>query len=330
MEPNQARLAEAFAQVRSWDMCAMHDVEAAARATGYGPDELLPYREPGICRLVMKAPNGVQEWELQLDVFPLVPTEGGGPPLDVGGVQMPQVRDSDDVRCAYSYPINSPGEGDEPWGIELSVSSIAGNKPPCDVAREYATAIAPRLADPPLRSAGGTTPALDITASDPCAVAAAMVPALAGGRPVDPGAVAVSDLEPYVCTITVDVPDGASVQRLRGSVEFTLASASAIGSVTIGGFPGASGRLGQSCEAQFAPFNTLLAGDPELSPTVPVVEVVGECDQLDALATAAADPGRRRPRAPEPRSTRARSSVAGRPTPPTCSPRPRGLRCRCP
>jgi hypothetical protein len=288
MEPNQARLAEVFAQVRSWDMCAMHDVEAAARATGYGPDELLPYREPGICRLVMKAPNGVQEWELQLDVFPLVPTEGGGPPLDVGGVQMPQVRDSDDVRCAYSYPINSSGEGDEPWGIELSVSSIAGNKPPCDVAREYATAIAPRLADPPLRSAGGTTPALDITASDPCAVAAAMVPALAGGRPVDPGAVAVSDLEPYVCTITVDVPDGASVQRLRGSVEFTLASASAIGSVTIGGFPGASGRLGQSCEAQFAPFNTLLAGDPELSPTVPVVEVVGECDQLDALATAAA------------------------------------------
>jgi hypothetical protein len=289
LEPGQARLAGLFAQVRSWDMCAMHDLDAAARATGYIPDELLPYREPGICRLVTTAPNGVQEWELQLDVFVVSPSEDGGRPLDVGGVEMAQVRDSDDSRCAYSYPINSPGEGEEPWGIELSVFSIAGNKAPCDVAREYATAIAPRLADPPTRSAGRTTPALDITASDPCAVAAAMVPELAGGQRSGPGAVAVEDLEPYQCSITVDVPNGASVQRLRGSVAFTLESASDVGSATIGGFPGARDQLGLNCQARFAPFNTLLAGDPAAaSPSIPVVEVVGACDQIDALATAAA------------------------------------------
>jgi hypothetical protein len=286
MEPEQARLAELFAQVRSWDICAMHDIAAAGRATGYVPDELLPYREPGICRLLMKEPSGVQEWELQIDVFPVVPSESGGQPLDVGGVQMQQVRDSDDSRCAYSYPISSAG--DEPWGIELSVFSIAGNKPPCDVAREYAVAIAPRLADPPLRSAGGTTPALDITASDPCAVAAAMVPEMAAGQALGPDAVEVGDLEPYRCSVDVTAGNGPDARRLRGSVEFTLTSASDLGSVTIGGFPGASNQLGINCQAEFAPSEVLLAGNPEISPTVPVVEIVGECDQIDAIATAAA------------------------------------------
>jgi hypothetical protein len=287
LDPEQMRLAELSAQVRSWDICAMHDTEAAAKATGYVPDELLPYREPGICRLVTKDPNGVQEWELQLDVVQVLPAEGGGRPLDVGGVQMPQVRDSDDSRCAYSYPINSAGQGDDPLGIEVSVFSIAGNKAPCDVAGEYARAIAPRLADPPLRSTGGTKPALDITASDPCAVAAAMVPAMAGG-PAGPGAVAVSDLEPYKCSITVDVGSGAGVRRVSGSAEFTLASASDVGSITIGRFPGARNQLGINCQAEFAPFDTLLAGNPGIPPSIPVVEVVGECDQIDAIATAAA------------------------------------------
>jgi hypothetical protein len=288
LEPEQARLAELFAQVRSWDICAMHDIEAAGRATGYAPDELLPYREPGICRLVMKEPGGVQQWELQLDVFQVIPTEGGGRPLDVGGVQMQQVRDSDDVQCAYSYPIGSPGEGDEPWGIQVSVYSIARSKRPCDVAREYATAIAPRLADPPLRSAGGTIPALDITASDPCAVAAAMLPAMAGGQALAPGAVEVSDLAPYECSVAANVGDGPDARRVRGSVEFTLASVEDVGTGTIGGFPGATDQLGINCQAAFAPSDVQLVGNPEISPTVPVVEITGECDQIDAVATAAA------------------------------------------
>jgi len=286
LEPEQARLAELFAQVRSWDICAMHDIEAAGRATGYVPDELLPYREPGICRLLMKDRSGVQEWELQIDVFPVIPTEGGGQPLDVGGVRLEQVRDSDDSRCAYSYPIGTPGA--EPWGIELSVFSVAGDRPPCDVAREYAGAIAPRMADPPLRSAGGTTPALDIAASDPCALAAAMVPAMSDGQALGPGAVGVGDIDPYGCTVEVTAGAGSEARRLRGSVQFTITSAADLGSVTIGGFPGTSNQLGINCQAEFAPSDVLLAGNPEISPTVPVVEVVGECDRIDAIAGAAA------------------------------------------
>lgn len=281
-------MADLFAEVRSWDMCALHDVDAAGRATGYTPDELLPYREPGICRLVMKEPSGVSEWELQLDVFQVVPVEGAGPPLDVGGVQMPQVHDSDEARCAYSYPIGSPNQGDEQWGIELSVLNISPNKPPCDVAREYATAIAPRMADPPLRSAGGTTPALDITASDPCAVAAAMVPVMSGGQALDPSALDVGDIGPYTCGVNTTVDDGGGKRRVRASVEFTLAAADDVGSVTVGGFPGASNPLGINCQVLFAPQDVQLVGNPGQSPSVPVVEVDAGCDRIDALATAAA------------------------------------------
>ncbi len=285
LEPEQVRLAELSTQVRSWDICAMHDVDAAARATGYVPDELLPDGGPGICQLVTTQASGMQRWKLQLDVAQVPPTEGSRP-IDVGGVQMPQVGVTDSFTCAYSYPIEPSGQGGEPWGIVLEVSGILNDRAACDVARDYATAIAPRLADPPLRSAGGTTPALDLTASDPCAVAAAIVPALSDAGPSGP--VAVADLEPYKCSVRMDVTSGAAVRRVRGSVEFALASASDLGSVTIGGFPGARGPLGIDCQAQFAPFDTPLAGNPQSTPSIPVVEVVGDCDRIDALATAAA------------------------------------------
>jgi hypothetical protein len=284
----QQGLAELFAQVRSWDMCAMHDIDAASRATGYTPDELLPYREPGICRLVMKAPGGVSEWELQLDVFEVIPAEGAGQPLEVGGVRMPQVRDNDESSCAYSYPIGAPGQGDERWGIELSVHNISPDTPPCDVAREYATAIAPRMADPPLRSAGATAPALDITSSDPCAVAAAMVPVMSGGQALGPDALDVGDIGPYTCGVNATVDDGGGARKVRASVEFALSATEDVGSATVGGFPGASSPLGINCQVLFAPQDVQLVGNPGQSPSVPVVEVDAECDQIDALATAAA------------------------------------------
>jgi hypothetical protein len=288
LEPEQRREVALFAQMRSWDMCAMHDIAAAERATGFAPDELLPYREPGICRLVMRDSDGVDDWELQLDIFHVVRTQGGGEPIDVGGVQMPRVRDSDESRCAYSYPIGSPGEDDQPWGIEVSVFSIADNKQPCDVAREYATAIAPQLADPPLRSAGGTTPPLDIAASDPCAVAAAMVPVLSGGQGLGAGALAVGDLQPYGCGVNATVGDGSDSRKVNASVEFTIASARDVGSTTVGGFPAARSQLGINCKMVFAPSAALLIGNPEIAPSVPSVEIVSDCNQIDALAEAAA------------------------------------------
>jgi hypothetical protein len=281
LDRQQQRDAELFAQVRSWDMCAMHDVPAAARVTGFDPDELLPYREPGICRLVMKQRDGPAEWELQLDVFPLVLTPGGRS-LDAGGAQLQQVRDSDDAQCAYSLPIGD--RGDQRWGIEVSAYSVSANKSPCDVAGEYATAIAPRMTDPPLRSAGLTTPALGLAASDPCALAAAMVPILSGGETPDAVRVAVGVLEPFACDVTV-TGHGAGV---RGSVEFTLEAAGDVGADAVAGFPAAREQVGKACKVVFAPSDVVLAGNPGMPPEVPAVEITGDCDQVDALADAAA------------------------------------------
>lgn len=287
LEPEQQRLAGLFADVRSWDMCAIHDIAAAERATGFAPDELLPYREPGNCRLVMRDPGETDDWELQLDVFQVVPT-AGGQPLDVGGVQMPQVHESDETRCAYSYPIGIPAKGDDQWGIDISVFGTADNEAPCDVAREYATAIAPRLADPPLRSAGGTRPALAIAASDPCALAAAMVPVLSDGQPLGSGALEVGDLQPYGCGVYVTAGDGSTARRVNGSVEYTMTSAGDIGADTVAGHPAVRTELGTNCKVAFAPSDVVLAGNPESAPTVPTVEIVSGCGQIDALAEAAA------------------------------------------
>jgi hypothetical protein len=285
LEPGQARMAELFRDVRTWDVCAIHDVDAAARTTGYPSDELLPASGPGGCLLVTTAPTGFGHWELRLDVTPMPPAVGD--PVDVAGVQMPQVDGAaGGGRCAYGYPIGPTGRGDEPWGIQLSAVNTFADGSPCDVARDYATAIAPRLANPPRRGAGGTRPTLDIAASDPCAVAAAMVPALADGGPSGP--VAVADLEPYKCSVRIDATSGGTVERRRASIEFGLALAPDLGGVTLGGFPGARSEAGTECQAQFAPFDTRISGNPGGTAIVPVVEVVGDCDRLDALATAAA------------------------------------------
>jgi hypothetical protein len=284
LDPEQQRKADLFAEIRTWDMCAMHDVEAAARATGFAPDALTPYRELGICRLVMKEPNGTSEWELQLDVLPVIPTEGGGQPLAVDGVELPQVRDNTESRCAYSLPIGPPGA--EPWGVEISVFTLAGNKAPCDVAGEYATAILPRMTNPPLRRDGGTSPALDLAASDPCAMAAAMVPTLSGGLAAEN--LEVADLEPFKCTVTVKDGDGVLAPAARGTVEFTLASAGDLQGATVAGFPASRTELGIFCEMVFAPSDVQLQDEPDVAPDVPAVVTVGECDQIDALAAAAA------------------------------------------
>ncbi|MHA6622722.1 hypothetical protein [Pseudonocardia sp. DLS-67] len=285
LDPEQQRDAELFAHVRSWDMCAMHDVAAAARVTGFDPDELLPYRELGICRLVMKQRGGAAQWELTLDVFRLVPTPGGSP-IEAGGAELQQVRESDDVQCAYSLPIGDPDE--KRWGIEVSVYSVSANKPPCDVAGEYATAIAPRMADPPLRSAGLTTPALDLAASDPCALAAAMVPALSGGLPPDAVGVAVGGMEPFGCDVTVTARGASGSQGVRGSVALTLESAGDVGGDAVAGFPAARDELGNVCKVVFAPSDVVLAGNPGMPPDVPAVEVAGDCGHVDGLAEAAA------------------------------------------
>src|SRR5690606_24047107 len=125
-----------------------------------------------------------------------------------------------------SLPI---GPDDEPWGIELSVYSVRANRPPCDVARDYATALGPRMTDPPLRREHHTSPALDLAASNPCALVGAMVPILADGQELAPDSVEVEALEPFACGVAASTDSG----RVRASVAFTIESDEEFGSSTV-------------------------------------------------------------------------------------------------
>src|SRR5919108_46579 len=107
------------------------------------------------------------------------------------------------------------------------------------------------MADPPLRSAGSTSPALDITASDPCALAATMVPILAEGRTPGPDDVEVGDLGPYKCAIEVKPEDGVIEAEARGSVEYTMVPAGDVGGATVEGFPAVRSELGIFCRVVF-------------------------------------------------------------------------------
>jgi hypothetical protein len=86
----------------------------------------------------------------------------------------------------------------------------------------------------------------------------------------------------------VTAPHGVVTGRATGVVEFTLEYASDVGSATIGGFPGESRQVVDACQAKFAPSDVQLAGNPPISPITPVVQITGECDRIDAIATAAA------------------------------------------
>jgi hypothetical protein len=75
---------------------------------------------------------------------------------------------------------------------------------------------------------------------------------------------------------------------VNASVEFTITSARDVGSATVHGFPAAKSQLGINCKVVFAPAAVLLAGNPDISPSVPSVEIVSNCGQIDALAEATA------------------------------------------
>lgn len=187
MPPDLQMVADQFAVVRGWDLCAMHDIPAATRITGWEPRALLPNPEDG-CDLTLGAPDRADQWGLTIEVTRLLrpderrPAEWGTPgaPITVDGVQLSNVVNRADS-CAYDYPLVRAGA--ESWGIQISWGFDAGGfeaKPPCDVVRDYVTALGSRLTDPPLRSAGLTTPALTLAELDPCAVVAAVLTTVSG------------------------------------------------------------------------------------------------------------------------------------------------------
>lgn len=273
---------ELFSTMRTWDMCGLHDVAAAGTATGYRATELVPYLGIDQCKLTLTEPDGVTDWEMSLALRRISPDAGPG--ISIGAVTLPQA-DMTDSSCAYSYPV---GEADGfAWGIEITAYNIDPPRPNCDVARDYATALAPKLADPPKHSAGTTVPALTLPATDPCALVAAMLPIATGGTALPDEGVRVDLDGPYACNLTAQLPGDAS-ERVRLTVEYDAESEPLAGG-TVAGRPATPGQsAGDACSTTFQASDTSIQGDPGLPATVEAVELGAPCAGFDQLAEAAA------------------------------------------
>lgn len=274
LAPDQQAEARRLAVMRGWDYCAMHDLPAAEQITSSSPTSLHPYLGLDDCKLVLRQRDGT-EWELTLGVEVADPMRGSTP-LKIGNVQLPQVGISpSDNECAYSYPLSTVGK--LPLGIEINAHSFSPTKPICDVARDYARAVLPKLADPPTRDAGLTTPRLALAALDPCAVVAEVMPALTGGAELTPRNTQVQLGEPYKCeaTWTDDKrSSGARNTRARVAAELdTEAGGPQATTTTVGGRPAEVTQQTLWCRVTARATDFALSTDPTSKPYVEVLKL---------------------------------------------------------
>jgi hypothetical protein len=298
MPPDLRTTAARFAGVRGWDLCAMHDIPAATRITGWHPSALLPDDTSGLdeCTLSLSPPDDVGEWELTIAVARLLrPDErlasGWGIPgaaITVDGVRLSNAVNRADS-CAYEYPLVQAGQ--ESWGIQVGWGFRAGpsaGRPPCDVVRDYVTALGPRLTDPPLRSAGLTSPALVLADVDPCAVVATVLTTASGETALTGENTDVGIDDPTSCRASV-------ATGLFGStsvrVELGITDSTDSFTDTIAGRPAEldGGSWIEPCRATFQSTGVELAEHSWINrPSVETMTIeVSPCDgvqQLTALA----------------------------------------------
>jgi hypothetical protein len=259
------------------------DLAAAANVTGYVVDEIAPYTGLDTCKLALQEPGGVHTWELTFQVSRMNLTDGGAP-ITVGGTQLQQVGYTGGMDCGYSYPIGPP---ELEWGIELTASNVSPNRPQCDVARDYLNAVAPRLASPPLRSAGDTTTALPLARVDPCSVAARLVPIIANGATVPRDELRAGMDTPYDCFVGMVLNPGTpEAQDILSRVEFT-ADDTVLEGGTVAGRPADVKQDATDCLATFQASDVQVQGDPGFHPTYEAVRLRGPCDRIDPMIGAA-------------------------------------------
>lgn len=226
-----ARLAaEQAAVLRTRDVCAVHDLAVAERATGAVALVVRPRGGFDGCEVVLAAGPALSY--LSVEVGPVVP--GGGPPAAVTGRVFPRVAPAEDARgraeCGYARP-DGLGTGFVVRGEVLADDGTGDPAASCRLAAAYLEALLPRLDAPPVRAAAGTDPAFALAGQDPCALLALAVPGAAdpavdGSRACTGGGTTVTvDL----VRVEADVP-GAATLLAGGRVE---AVAEADGACTV-------------------------------------------------------------------------------------------------
>lgn len=195
---------DTLARMRSWDPCAMHDVAAAEAATGGKRQWIVPTSTVNKCQLVLTHAGDDHTWSIDIATTFEGYLQQGYEQGDLAGTKIYRERPPTDgaptfgVTCAYFLPVQ------DPLGIKVDVQTTAkdSREKVCAVSDAYVTALLPKLKDPPLVSAGLTTPTISEYGKDPCL---ALRPALQA-RPKDAHGqpTYLSGLNPYSCQLQSD------------------------------------------------------------------------------------------------------------------------------
>ncbi|MGI5126909.1 hypothetical protein ACQEVB_08860 [Pseudonocardia sp. CA-107938] len=274
---------DTMATMRTWDPCAMHDVAGAESATGGKRQYIVPTSTVNKCQLVLTHAGDDHTWSIDVaTTFEgyLTRTYDAG---DLNGTKVYRQKAPEDpntpsfgVSCAYFFPVQ------EPLGIKVDVQTTAKETRDrmCSVADAYMTALLPKLKNPPLVSAGLTTPTISEYGKDPCL---ALKPALQA-RPKDRGGNPnyVSGMNPYTCDMTSD----PGIDKI--TFQFTTLFDEGGKTVTLGGHKAfVKDRMGE-CDYRIPvdPPIKFKVDDPKWPGYEPGMQLTmdGKCD--DALATA--------------------------------------------
>lgn len=203
--PEEGSLGERLATMRTWDVCALHDIEAAERVTDDPANAIAPTDPIGKCSLTLGDSADRKGWVADIELKTMEaryePENSvgnrvhGGPDI----FREPQVQDSDSVfgmSCSFFYAWR------DRLGVELNLHSR--DRTPrdevCDTAREYLVSVLPTWQDPPRVRDGLTTPRVSLYGRDPCHAlqpAAEKYPQDEQGRPT----AIRSTRSPYQCEL---------------------------------------------------------------------------------------------------------------------------------
>ncbi|MEJ3652359.1 hypothetical protein WEH80_05090 [Actinomycetes bacterium KLBMP 9759] len=195
---------DTLATMRTWDLCAVHDVAAAEDVTGGRRMALVP---PGVlnkCALTVRHAGGGHAWWMEVETLLRPAVARTHESVDLGGTTVHREKPAKQgtpvlgAQCSFFLPVP------EQFGIEVGLLTTADEtrEAVCELAERYTEVLLPKLKAPPLVSAGLTAPTISLYGKDPCV---ALAPALAAWPEDDQGErTYVSGQNPYQCTFRSD------------------------------------------------------------------------------------------------------------------------------
>ncbi|WP_232660682.1 hypothetical protein [Pseudonocardia sp. TRM90224] len=198
------QFAGTLATMRTWDLCAAHDVEAAEAITGGRRMSLVPPAVLNKCTLSVRHAGGEHAWWIDVETLLRPAVARTHERVELGGTTVHREKPPKEgaptlgAQCSFFLPVQ------EQFGIEVGLLTTADEtrSAVCEVAERYTEALLPKLKEPPLVAAGLTSPTISLYGKDPCL---ALAPALAAWPEDDQrNRTYVSGQNPYSCTFRSD------------------------------------------------------------------------------------------------------------------------------